>query len=94
MTDLHLHVKTEYFEAIRNGEKTEEYRLYNDFWGGRLLLRRTAYEGIVIHNAYKSGAENRMTFPWRGLEIKTITHPHFGPEPATVFAIKLEGEKP
>ena len=90
MSDLHLHVKTEYFESIKGGEKTEEYRLYNDYWGGRLLLGDIAYEGIVIHNAYKAGDENRLRFPWCGLEFKTITHPHFGPEPVTVFAIKLE----
>lgn len=91
MNDLHLHVKTEYFDAIKRGEKTEEYRLYNDYWGARLLLRDIAYENIVIHNAYKSGDKNRLTFQWRGCEFKTITHPHFGPEPVTVFAIKLGG---
>lgn len=93
MSDLHLHVKTEYFEQIKRGEKTEEYLIYNEYWCRRLLLRRIAYEGIAIHNAYESGEENRLTFPWRGFEIKEITHPHFGPEPVTVFAIKLEGKK-
>ena len=29
MTDLHLHVKAERFEAIKRGEKNEEYRLCN-----------------------------------------------------------------
>lgn len=99
---LHLHVKTEYFEAIKRGEKTEEYRLKNDYWKQRLCILgqkrpdgmqpffKWAFEGIVIHNAYKSGNENRLTFPWRGWTLKTITHPHFGPDPVTVFAIKLE----
>lgn len=90
MGDLHLHVRAEYFEAIKRGEKTEEYRLYNDYWGAKFLLREMAFDGIVIYNAYKSGEENRLRFPWNGLEIKQLTHPHFGPDPVTVFAIKLE----
>ena len=96
MSDLHLHVKTEYFEAIKRGEKTEEYRLNCAYWIQRLgnhyanLYWVRDYDNVVIHNAYKSGEENRLTFPWRGWKLKTITHPHFGPEPVTVFAIKLE----
>ena len=97
MSDLHLHVKTEYFDQIKRGEKTEEYRLYNDYWRHRLggdygnmgvvIIR---FNKIVIHNAYKAGEENRLTFPWRGWTLKTITHTHFGPDSVTVFAIKLE----
>lgn len=96
MSDLHLHVKTEYFEAIKRGEKTEEYRLHNAFWVKRLVEFPSGmgriFSGIVIHNAYKPGEENRLRFPWRGWHLKTITHPHFGPDPVTVFAIKLEKE--
>jgi hypothetical protein len=98
MSDLHLHVKTEYFEAIKRGEKTEEYRLKTPYWIKRLfyfnieryrdLPKRFRY--VVIYNAYKSGDENRLYFPWQGWDMKTITHKHFGSEPVTVFAIKLE----
>ncbi len=97
MSDLHLHVKTEYFEAIKRGEKIEEYRLYNDYWRHRLGgdygamgVHIVEYDRIVIHNAYKSGDENKLRFKWRGWTLKIITHPHFGPDPVTVFAIKLE----
>jgi hypothetical protein len=101
MSDLHLHVKTEYFEAVKRGEKTEEYRLRNTYWMKRLFHWYGAdgyapsgvakvFDGVVIHNAYKSGDDNRLTFPWRGFTIRTITHPHFGSEPVAVFAIKLE----
>jgi len=94
---LHLHVKTEYFNAIKSGAKKEENRLANDYWKkrfvtvmktGHILTRE--YESVVIYNAYKPGAENRVEFPWRRWTVKTITHPHFGPKPVTVFAIKLE----
>ena len=104
MSDLHLHVKTEYFEAIKRGEKTEEYRRKNRYWESRFLfcvvnpndgctraIYEQHYDSVVIYNAYKRATpENILTFPWRGFETKTITHPHFGPEPVTVFAIKLE----
>ncbi|WP_175426000.1 hypothetical protein [Ralstonia solanacearum] len=31
----------------------------------------------------------RLSRPWRGYIIKTITHPYFGPEPVQVFAIRV-----
>ena len=92
---LHLHVKTEYFAKIRDGSKVEEYRLHNAYWVKRLVElpsgAKRVFAGIVIYNAYKPGPENRMEFPWRGWSLKGITHPHFGPDEVTVFAIKLEG---
>lgn len=92
---LHLHVKTEYFNRIRDGSKVEEYRLHTAYWVKRLVEissgAKRAFDGIVIYNAYKPGPENRMEFPWRGWNLKGITHPHFGPDEVTVFAIKLEG---
>ena len=94
MSDLHLHVKTEYFEAIKRGDKTEEYRIHNAYWVKRLVDMPSGYgrvfEHVVIHNAYKPGDENRITFHWRGWHLKGITHPHFGEDEVTVFAIKLE----
>lgn len=32
MANLQLAVKGEYFDAMIRGEKTEEYRLCNDYW--------------------------------------------------------------
>lgn len=85
---LHLHVKTEYFDAVKRGEKKFEYRLGNDYWTKRLEMRD--YEGIVYYNAYKPGTDNRIEIPWRGVEPQTITHKHFGPDPVFVYAIRLE----
>ena len=91
---LHLHVKTEYFDQIRSGEKTEEYRLHNAYWVKRLVEfpegKARPFAAVVIYNAYKGGAENRIEFPWRGWRLTGRTHPHFGPDEVTVFAIKLE----
>lgn len=88
---LHLHVKTVYFNAIKSGEKVTENRLANAYWTKRLGGR--SFDGVVIYNAYKPGAENRLEFPWRGFGLRTITHPHFGPEPVVVYAIHLAPTK-
>jgi len=90
---LHLHVRSEYFAQIKAGTKREEYRLHNAYWVRRLveMPAGTAREfaGIVIYNAYRPGADNRIEFPWRGWRITGLTHPHFGPDEVTVFAIQL-----
>lgn len=94
MKKLHLHVKTEYFDQIKSGAKTEEYRLHNAYWVKRLVDMpsgaKREFSGIVIYNAYKPGAENRIKFPWSGWKLKGITHPHFGEDEVTVFAINLQ----
>ncbi|GAB4059095.1 ASCH domain-containing protein [Uliginosibacterium sediminicola] len=89
MSTLYLNLKTEYFQQIKAGTKPEEYRLMTDHWCKRLEGR--AYDRIEIANGYpkKDDTENRIERPWRGYEIKTITHPHFGPDPVRVFAIKV-----
>ena len=92
---LHLHVRSEYFAQIKAGKKREEYRLHNAYWVRRLVEipegKAREFDGVVIYNAYLPGSVNRIEFPWRGWTLKGITHPHFGPDEVTVFAIKLEG---
>ena len=93
-SDLHLHVRSEYFEQIKAGTKTEEYRLHNAYWVKRLVElpagKPREFGAVWIYNAYKPGLENRLRFPWRGWRLRGITHPHFGPDEVTVFAIRLE----
>ena len=84
---LHLHVKTEYFDQIKAGTKTTENRLANEYWAKRLISR--SYDAVVIYNAYKPGADNRIEFPWNRWETRTIIHKHFGPYPVDVFVIHL-----
>ena len=92
MTDLILPLKREYFEQIRDGLKTEEYRLCNEYWRKRLADR--SYESIILTLGYprKDDDSRRIVRPWRGYTIKTITHPHFGPDPVQVFAIDVRPE--
>lgn len=87
MSKLHLHVKTEYFNAVKDGSKLFEYRLANPYWKQRLYLR--SYESIVYYNAYKPGPENRIEMPWIGWKLEAITHPHFGSKPVEVYAIHV-----
>lgn len=39
MANLQLAVKGENFDAMILGEKTEEYRLCNDYWNKRIMFR-------------------------------------------------------
>ena len=36
---LHIPIKREYFDAIRSGDKKEEYRAYTPFWESRLRAK-------------------------------------------------------
>lgn len=87
MTTLHLSLKREFFEAIRAGSKTEEYRLLSAHWNTRLEGR--SYDDIELTLGYppKGDDSKRLRRPWRGFTRKTITHPLFGVEPVEVYAI-------
>ncbi|ALJ98262.1 RNA-binding protein [Brucella phage BiPBO1] len=96
MRKLTLPLKAEYFDAIRDGTKTEEYRLANAYWTRRLHNMwgsMLSFDGIVLARGYpkRDDAERRLELPWRGFTRKTITHPHFGPDPVEVFAIDVSG---
>lgn len=95
MASLTLPLKAEYFDAIRDGSKREEYRLVTPFWARRLEGR--SYDSIVLTKGYPrlTDFDRRLKRHWRGFTVKTITHPHFGPDPVLVYAIDVrppEGE--
>jgi len=89
---LYLHVKGEYFEAIKSGEKSEEYRLLNRFWCVRLDTR--TFDEIHILKGYpkKSDLTRRLIFPWNGYKLKRIVHKEFGKKPVDVYAIRLSDQ--
>lgn len=91
---LQLALKGEYFDAIQSGEKTEEYRLATDYWKKRLVGRH--YDSIILTRGYpkRSDESRRMEFQFQRPKLKTITHPHFGPDPVQVFAIPVGKEFP
>ncbi|QMV73746.1 ASCH domain-containing protein [Comamonas piscis] len=89
MKSLHLPLKREYFEAIRDGTKPAEFRLCTPHWAKRLEGRN--YDQIILTLGYPARDDHarRLVLPWRGFTIKTISHPHFGPEPVQVYAIDV-----
>jgi hypothetical protein len=91
MSDLVLHVSREYFDAIRSGEKIFEYRRMTPYWKRRIEPNQfKRIERVVICWGYPARDDDtrRLVFPWRGYEVQTITHEHFGGE-AHVYAIRL-----
>ena len=92
---LTLPLRREYFEAIRDGTKTEEYRRCTPYWQKRLYSPFGSYDQIVLTLGYPARDDHvrRIVRPWRGFTIKTITHPHFGPDPVEVYAINVEGDQ-
>ena len=93
MRDLHLHVKAEYFHEIKSGRKQEEYRLFKDYWKNRLFHKY--YDNVIIYLGYprKDEKDKVLVFPYKGFEVKTITHKQFGNKPVRVFAIKVVSDE-
>lgn len=89
MKTLVLPLKGIYFDQIKAGTKTQEFRLANRYWSKRLEFSQ--YDFVTVTKGYpaRGDADRRMTFPWRGFEVKTIQHEHFGPDPVEVFAINV-----
>ena len=87
MKTLRLALKGIYFDQIKSGEKTEEFRLLTPYWAKRLEGR--VYDQIELTRGYPARAdlEKRLIRPWRGFRKITLTHEHFGPEPVEVYAI-------
>lgn len=89
MTDLILPLKGEYFDQIKSGEKTEEYRLCNSYWQRRLKGR--TFNRIILTRGYpkRDDNERRIVRAWNGWRMKLLTHPHFGPNEVSVYAIDV-----
>ena len=93
MADLVLHLKSVYFQKIKSGEKQFEYRLDKPYWSYRLFER--SYDHVIFWDGYKKSSQETMIMqPYCGYEIQTITHPEFGPDPVSVFAIYAQGVRP
>jgi hypothetical protein len=96
MSDLHLPLNGEYFDQIARGEKPEEYRLRTPHWHKRIVGRE--YDRVILTRGYPKGGGvegvTRLTRAWRGYRMCSLTHPHFGPEPVSVFAIDVSRPLP
>lgn len=87
--DLVLPLKGEYFDQIKAGTKTEEYRLCTLYWKKRIEGRK--YDNVVLTRGYPKRADvgRRLIVPWTGWRMVVISHPHFGPDPVSVYAIDV-----
>ena len=86
MKKLFLNIKKTYFEQIRNGTKTEEYRLYKPYWIKKILNRD--YTHLIFRNGYSRNAPE-IQVEYLGYEIKKLTREFFGNEEVTVFVLKI-----
>lgn len=88
---LYLPLKAQWFNDIKNGLKLEEYRDRTARWSKRIVGRD--YDLIVLTLGYpkKDDLERRLVLHWKGYVEKTISHPHFGPNPVDVYAIDVSG---
>lgn len=86
---LHLPIKAQYFNEIKAQTKEFEYRLITPHWRKRIEGRH--YDEVHIKLGYPKSGDSARTLirPWRGYELQTIIHPHFGPDPVEVFAIRV-----
>lgn len=88
MRVLVLPLKTEYLHAIKSGEKVEEFRRTTSYWTRRLVGRTFDRIEFTLGYPPRGDQTRRQVRPWRGYRVITITHPHFGPDPVEVFAIR------
>jgi hypothetical protein len=89
MAKLTLPLKGEFFFAIKNGSKVEEFRLCTPYWERRLANR--VYQTIELTHGYPSRSDQarRHVVPWRGIRKTSVVHPLFGANPVNVFAIRV-----
>jgi hypothetical protein len=84
---LHLVLKGVYFDQIKAGVKTVEYREIKPYWDNRLVGRE--YDQIKLRRGYQKNAET-LLFRWLGYSEQAITHEEFNNGKRTlVYAIDL-----
>lgn len=90
MKTLTLPVKKKWFDQIKSGDKSEEYRLDNSYWQKRLLGKE--FDKVIITWGYprKSDTKRRIVFPWNGYVMKNIESEEWDYVSVRVFAIKLK----
>jgi hypothetical protein len=88
MAVLVLPIKREFFEKIKSGEKTEEYREIKPYWTKR--LEKKGIVKIKLRVGYPSveTPDNTITCEYRGHTLKTIDSKVYGGE-TKVYAIDV-----
>jgi len=92
--NLQLALNGEYFDAIKSGEKLEEFRQATPYWTRRLTNADGSpaqFKQIILTKGYpKAGdPERTLWLPYLGWRRITLQHKHFGSDPVDVFAINV-----
>jgi ASC-1-like (ASCH) protein len=92
--DLVLPLKGIYFDQIKSGTKTLEYRVINDYWSKRLIGKE--YDRVILTKGYprKDDHDRRIVRRWLGFHEMIITHEHFGNVPTWVYAVDVSSPQP
>ena len=85
--DLFLILNTKYFNEIKSGVKTSEYRLMTEYWLNRLTS--TSWTHVTFQLGYAKNAP-RIRKKIVDICVTTIEHEFFGGNPVDVFEIKLQ----
>lgn len=85
---LILPLRKRWFDLIRDGKKSFEYRLANDYWKKRLVGKH--YDTVAFTLGYppRADATRRIEVPYRGYVRRTVTSAEWHNEPREVFAIR------
>lgn len=85
--DLFLILKTRYFNEIKAGTKTSEYRLMTEYWLNRLTSND--WQFVTFQLGYAKDAP-RIRKEIVEIKIITMEHEYFGGNPVDVFEIVLK----
>lgn len=93
---LHLHLKKEFFDAIKAGTKKFEYRAFDKYtysWEVKrnVLYDQKAFSSIRLYCGYPHSTDSAriLNRAYKGMTVDTITHHHFGDKPIKVFVIDV-----
>ena len=103
---LHLHVDYRWYDMVKSGIKTEEYRINKPYWVNRLteikygkllFSYRNGYEPIPFKHYdavmyYRGYSKERMLLECKGISYDTGNTEWGAPKDEKVFVIKLGGE--
>ena len=90
MRTLILPVKRKWFLQIQTGLKRAEYRLRSSYWEKRLIGRHFDQIAVTLGYPARNDTSRRITFPWNGYTLETVTSEEWNNEPKEVFAIHLQ----
>jgi len=86
---LYLALRGEFFDAIKRGEKTHEFRRANKYWRRRLMGQN--YDAVELTRGYPKAGDSarRILVPFFKWKLRRIQHDHFGADRVLVFAIAV-----